>query len=220
MSQMKVELIDSMGDDLRVANIARVSFAKWKEEFDASDAKLIDYLAAHEHSSPFRHTCITLRITAPIAIARQLVKHQVGMSWNEVSRRYVSDNLEIYQQEFRRRPEGGIKQGSSDAVVDFPRIYLDRQEYTIEEIQDAIVDAYYRAVDKDGEYRIAPECARGVLPLNLMTTWIWTGSLTAFFHMYRLRSSSHAQKEVREIAKLCSELIEPIFPHCWKALKQ
>ena len=86
---MEVQLIDKMGSDLTVVNAARVSFGKNKEVFEASDEKLIRFLAKHNHWSPFAHCSVQFRIKAPIFVARQLVKHQVGLSWNEISRRYV-----------------------------------------------------------------------------------------------------------------------------------
>ena len=94
---MKVELIDKMGTDLSVVNAARVSYAKVKEEFEESDERLIRYLAEHNHWSPFAHTFLSFRIKAPVFVARQLVKHQIGLVWNEESRRYISDDVEIYR---------------------------------------------------------------------------------------------------------------------------
>ena len=131
ISNMKVELIDRMGTDLTVVNAARVSFDKtsgWEVEHDdfrnetvltlsERDAKLIDYLAKHNHWSPFAHTSIQVRVKAPIFVARQLVKHQVGGVWNEVPRRYVDSEPEFYLPEvWRGRPEGSMKQGSSGEV--------------------------------------------------------------------------------------------------------
>ena len=92
---MDVELIDKMGSDLSVVNAARVSFAKIKDKFEDKDEKLIKYLAVHGHWSPFAHASLSFRIKAPVFVARQLVKHQVGLSWNEVSRRYVDDETKI-----------------------------------------------------------------------------------------------------------------------------
>ena len=89
---MYAELIDAMGDDLTVVNAARVSFAKEVEEFSERDAKLITYLAKHNHWTPFSHVTATFRVSAPIFVARQLFKHVVGLTANEVSRRYVSDS--------------------------------------------------------------------------------------------------------------------------------
>lgn len=207
---IKVEYIDHMGDDLRVANVARVSFSKWKEEMDSKDSGLIRYLANHEHTSPFRHTSITLRCEAPIWLARQLGKHQVGMSWNEVSRRYVDTGFEFYLPEYRERPDGSIKQGSGARHPEWGHW----QQRTCE-IHAAALDLYEEMV-KDG---VAPELARGVLPQNMMTSWIWTGSLYGFYHMYRLRADSHAQVEAQEFAKQVSSIMEMIFPESWLALK-
>ena len=93
---MKVDLIDSMGSDLTVVNAARVSFDKTSSTLDDKDIKLIKYLAKHNHWSPFSHCFVQFRVKAPIFIARQLAKHQVGLSWNEVSRRYVDSEPEFY----------------------------------------------------------------------------------------------------------------------------
>ena len=84
-----VDLVDCMGSDLTVANAARVSFNKHVEQFSAGDERLIKFLAEHNHWTPFGHCSLQFRIKAPIFVARQLVKHQVGLVWNEVSRRYV-----------------------------------------------------------------------------------------------------------------------------------
>ena len=113
---MDVELIDKMGSDLSVVNAARVSFAKIKDELDDNDEKLIKYLAVHGHWSPFAHASLSFRIRAPVFVARQLVKHQVGLSWNEVSRRYVSYEPELYKiDEWRGKPVDS-KQGSAGVI--------------------------------------------------------------------------------------------------------
>ena len=100
---MEVTYVDHMGDDLRVVNSARVSFNKesamnvQSDEFgqhewmDEKDEKLINYLASHNHWTPFSHCIITLREKVPIFVARQRFKHMIGFSYNEVSRRYVDE---------------------------------------------------------------------------------------------------------------------------------
>ena len=114
---MVVELVDKMGSDLTVVNAARVSYGKNKEQFDDKDEKLIKFLAEHNHWSPFAHASIQFRIKAPVFVARQLVKHQVGLVWNEVSRRYVDYEPEFYTpDEWRGKPLNS-KQGS-DGTVD------------------------------------------------------------------------------------------------------
>lgn len=208
---IKVELVDHMGTDLSVSNSARVSFSKWKDELEEGDTKLINYLAKHEHTSPFRHTRITLRCEAPIWLARQLGKHQVSMDWNEVSRRYVDTGIEFFVPEYRERPEGGIKQGSGGihpANKAWKNLTINHQERSLE--------LYERMIESG----VAPEQARGILPQNMMTTWIWSGSLLGFFHLWRLRSDSHAQVEAQQFAQQVADICEQLFPITWNALKE
>ena len=208
---IKVELVDHMGTDLSVSNSARVSFSKWKDELEEGDTKLINYLAKHEHTSPFRHTRITLRCEAPIWLARQLGKHQVSMDWNEVSRRYVDTGFEFFVPEYRERPEGGIKQGSGGihpANEAWKNLTINHQERSLE---------LYKRMIESG---VAPEQARGILPQNMMTTWIWSGSLLGFFHLWRLRSDSHAQVEAQQFAQQVADICEQLFSISWNALKE
>lgn len=211
MNHCTVELVDHMGDDLRVANVARVSFDKWKEEFDEKDVKLIDYLARNEHTSPFRHVQISVRCTAPVFLARQLGKHQVGLSWNEVSRRYVDVGIEFFVPDsWRSRPTDGMKQGSGSEYKHQNAVNSD-YEYLLKHCLEI-----YESFIKQG---VAPEMARMVLPQSMMVSWVWTGSLTSFFHIYRLRAEAHAQKEAQDFAQLIEEVVQPLFPHSWSALK-
>ena len=115
-SSLQVEFIDKMGTDLSVVNAARVSYAKFKDSFEDKDEKLIKFLAEHNHWSPFAHASLQIRIKAPVFVARQLVKHQVGLVWNEISRRYVDYTPELYEpKEWRGRPQNS-KQGSDGTV--------------------------------------------------------------------------------------------------------
>lgn len=218
---MSAQLIDFMGSDLSVVNAARVSFHKESEwasiedvrdvgQFEGtlkeSDAKLLQYLAKHGHWSPFAHTSLQFRIKAPMFVARQLVKHQVGGVWNEVSRRYVDDEPEFfYPDQWRGRPENA-KQGSSG--------FVDLSPWSpIGAMQDAL-EAYEAMI----EYGVAPEMARMVLPLNTMTEWIWTGSLYFFARVCRERMNPHAQKECGDVARKIFPQCARAFPVSWKAL--
>ena len=155
---MNVNLIDVMGTDLSVVNAARVSFAKESDEFSDKDAKLIHYLAKHNHWGPFGHASLQFRIKAPIFVARQLVKHQVGLVWNEVSRRYVDSEPEFYTPFIWRGKPENKKQGSSDKEIEYD--ILPTMEY---------VKETYNNLLKEG---VAPEMARMVLPQNMMTECI------------------------------------------------
>lgn len=221
-SKIAIELVDKMGDDLRVANVARVSFNKWKEEFDQHDARLIDYLANHEHSSPFRHTAISIRCKVPVFLARQLGKHQAGLSWNEVSRRYVDVGIEYFVPDcWRSRPDDGIKQGSGDIhpmIIEYGTQGKDGCRdlaYEVSELLEETISLYEDLI-KQG---VAPEMARMILPQSMMVDYIWTGNLLSFFHVYRLRIGEGSQEEAKEFARLLEEIVKPLFPVCWEALK-
>lgn len=208
---MEVTLIDSMGDDLTVVNAARVSYANESTEFEPRDERLIKYLAEHNHWTPFAHVQVQFRIKAPVFVARQLVKHQVGLVWNEISRRYVSTEPEFYtpsRNYWRTRPEKGqSKQGSN---ADVTRIY------NVKPLYQTIVNTYNDMLDKG----IAPEMARMILPQSMMTEWIWTGSLVAFARVCKLRCAKDSQLETREIANQINKLCQEKFPVAWKYLSQ
>jgi len=217
---LKVDLIDSMGSDLSVVNAARVSFSKeseleWVEKENSptmyeqtlsdKDKKLIGYLAKHDHWSPFAHASLQFRIKAPIFVARQLVKHQVGLVWNEVSRRYVDDEPEFYiPSEWRLKAEDK-KQGSTDETI----------EYNIQGAIEFVTQTYNNLLSAD----IAPEMARMVLPQNLYTEWYWSGTLMAFARICNLRCKPDTQLETQQIAQQIDMLAKEKFPVTWSALR-
>lgn len=213
---ISVEYVDSMGSDLFVANVARVSFAKWKEKFDGNDEKLIAYLAKHKHTTPFRHPHLAVRCQAPIFLARQLGKHQVGLDWNEVSRRYVKEDFTYFKPEmWRKAPEGSIKQGSKDEAV----TELKDASGTPQEAWEAYIEAGTFVYDAFIESGVAPELARMVLPQGMNTSWIWTGSLLAFSHIYNLRADfEHAQKDLKPFVEQLDAICMERFPVAWKQL--
>lgn len=217
-----VDYINSMGSDLSVVNAARVSFSKvskgvieWHDKGNGyaapvnvpteADEKLINYLAEHNHWSPFAHAFLSFRIKAPIFVARQLVKHQVGLAWNEVSRRYVDDEPEFYMPEVWRKRAENVKQGSSDEAVDYG---------TLADYYDTCLFQYNDLL----EMGVAPEQARMVLPLSTMTEWIWSGSLMAFVRVCKLRLDPHAQKETRDVVEIIAEYVKQQFPVSYEAL--
>lgn len=215
---MDVQYVDHMGSDINVVNAARVSFAKEAKEFDLEkDTKLINYLAKHNHWSPLAHTSISIRVKAPIFMARQFVKHQIGLVWNEESRRYIDDTPEFYKPHvWRKRPENA-KQGSDgtleqyESLWEFENIY---EDYTAH-IEESL--SFYEHMLQEG---VAPEMARSVLPQSTMTNWIWTGSLVAFARICKLRLDSHAQKEAQELAQKINDVVSPLYPVSWAALME
>ena len=220
-SNIEVGYVNHMGDDLSVVNAARVSFHKESEyekngkfggtdtDISDKDAKLIKYLAKHKHFSPFNHAFITLRIKAPIFVARQLVKHKF-MPWNEVSRRYVDEEPEFYIPDAWRCKADNVKQGSSNIPHHLSDQYSGRLAI---EVSNSV--ELYTEMLEDG---IAPEQARMVLHQNMMTEWWWSGTLGAYTDMLRLRLDPHTQYESRIVAQKARAIIEPLFPFSVPAL--
>ena len=203
-----------MGSDLSVVNAARVSFANHHHRFDIdNDTKLINYLAKHNHWSPFGHASLQFHIKAPVFVARQLVKHQIGLTWNEMSRRYVDDEPEFYIPDTWRGSAENKKQGSSDKSIN-----INSRERLIDEYQSTL-----RRTKWTYEYLlrlgVCPEQARMVLPQAMMTEWYWSGTLYAFSRVCNLRCKPDAQLETQFIANQIDELTEELFPVSWKALR-
>lgn len=210
MGPIQVHRMDSMGTDLTVVNAARVSFDKFKEELEYSDEKLIQYLAEHGHWSPFSHCFIQFKIDAPIFVARQLMKHTVGLGWNEVSRRYVDDDPKFYTPYEWRRRAADKKQGSMAEAVSSQDI-----ANRIKNESDRIALNCY---DRLLKLKVCPEQARMVLPQNMMTSWFWSGSLYAFSRVCNLRLKEDAQEETRDVAQRISDHCAVEFPLSWKNL--
>jgi thymidylate synthase (FAD) len=209
---MRVEYLDRLGTDLSIVNAARVSMDKQHAEFDPdSDTRLLQYLAREGHISPFFHAQLSLRVTAPIFVARQLLRSTVGLAINEVSRRYVDKDPEFYvPAEWRSRAEN-VKQGSGDSLS---RTDVRRANAIYHDALNSAEDAYADLLANG----VCPEQARMILPQSMMTTWIWTGSLAAFSRVCTLRLDSHAQAETREIAVQIADICAEYFPSAWAAL--
>lgn len=207
-----VTLVDHMGTDCTVVNAARISFGKKVTEMSDKDIRLLKYLAKHKHWTPFAHPQLTFHIKMPIFVARQFMKSNVGVVYNEISRRYVDDTPEFYEpKEWRKRPEGSVKQGSggevhkNDSLKSFMAYW---------DLIKAAERAYRNILWSD----VAPEMARMVLPVSMYTEVWATMSLQAAHRIVALRLDPHAQWEIQQYGKAMYDLIEPLFPHAWQAL--
>ena len=233
--------VDHMGTDLSVVNAARVSFGKKREALGTvtangetsivlhdTDQKLIKYLAKHKHMSPFGHCFASFHIKAPVFVARQLVKHKF-LRWNEISRRYVDSDPEIYYpiDDVWRGKSEDKKQGSFGEVDlkkdTLPIISerLQQNSYQACILEDLIEGnewqlKLYKDMIKAG---IAPEQARMVLPQSTMTEWYWSGSLDAFSDMCNLRCKPDTQAETRVVADAISKEMKELFQISWEALR-
>jgi thymidylate synthase (FAD) len=205
-----IELLDVFGNDLTIVNAARVSFNKESTELNSKDEKLIQYLAKHNHITPFFHPQLRFRIKMPIYVAREWYRHTIGFARNEVSRRYVDTPPECYNPQDIRARDTNLKQGSKLTNVE-NNIDI---ALKIKDIQDKVLSTYEELLSLN----VAPEVARGILPQSMYTEFIETASLAAYARLCKLRLDPHAQKEIQEYAKVLSELIEEKFPMSWKAL--
>lgn len=207
-----VKLVDCMGSDLSVVNAARVSFGKRKDAFDEGDAKLIKYLAKHEHTSPFRHTALTLHVKAPIFVFRQWMKHRIGSEFNEISGRYVVfPDDEFYVPEVFRMQSKDNKQGSLGEIAEEHR--GPAAAAFLQSCKDSVKQ--YKALLEMG---VCKEQARCVLPVGLYSEVYWTVSLQAAAHFIRLRTEGHAQWEIQQYAHAVAKVVEQVYPVSLKAL--
>ena len=212
---IEVELIDHMGTDASVVNAARVSFGKRIKEMSEGDTKLIRYLAKHNHWSPFGHASLQFRIRAPVFVARQLVKHQVGLTWNEISRRYVDTSPESYEVDKWRGRAEDKKQGSDEEnIIE----WVSRSQRT-GALQLAVENIALKNYNTMLEAGVAPEQARMILPQSMMTEWYWSGTLYAFARVCNLRCASDAQYETRIVANLINKECGILFPISWIELR-
>lgn len=195
-----VELLNHFGNDLMVANCARVSYGKNKEIFDDKDDKLISYLANHNHIAPFFHPKLQFRLEIPIYVERQLTKTSVGVALNQeldieinsISGRYVdfSDSYTTIK-EWRKQSKSS-KQGSEGLV---------ENQLACKHIEQRVIDTCRESYNMLLELGVSKEQARSVLTLNLNTTFIWTGSLYAMIRLCQLRLKPEAQIETMLVVK-------------------
>lgn len=198
---MKAELLSHFGSDLTITNTARVSYGKQVDEFTDKDIKLINYLVKHGHTSPFRHCSLQFRINCPIYVERQLFKHQVGWAANSISGRYV-DFSDTYTTVTEWRKQSTSSKQGSEGVIE------NQEMASI--IEADIIDRCKGAYNKLIELGVSKEQARTILPLNLNTTFIWTGSFQAFIHLCNLRLKPDAQQETREVVAEMLECVKNI----------
>ena len=218
----RIELIDSMGGDLSVANDARASFGKVHDELTDKDIKLINYLIAHDHFSPLRGVCFKFKVKAPLYTCRQWFKHTIAsnhnddqQSWNEKSLRYVAiaDENEFYIPSVFRMQSKSNRQATTGSL---PHELNDEARSLYENMCQQSFENYQRLLDMG----VGREQARGILVPAVYTSWVWTVSLQAVLHFIDLRKGEGAQSEIVLYAEAIEKLIEPIVFETIKAWRQ
>jgi thymidylate synthase (FAD) len=184
------------------------------DEVTEGDKKLINYLAKHDHVSPFFHPQARFRLKMPIFVAREWFRHTVGFARNEVSRRYVDTPPECWvpQPEEIRERDPRAKQGSKktpvEAAEEVHRVFRLHTEAALKTYSDLLADG------------VAPEVARSVLPQSMYTEFVETASLFGYARLCNLRLDPSAQKEIRDYAEAIHKFMTEAFPVSWEALSQ
>ena len=192
---MKVELLKCFGDDEMVVDVARVSYKKLAKMFTVEENdKLIYYLAKHKHWSPFAHPKLQFRLEMPIYVERQVIKTSVGVDYNSISGRYVDFSDTYTTIDTWRKQSTSSKQGSGEDLSESDNLIANI-------VQDEIIESAKIAYKGLIHLGISKEQARTILPLNLNTTMIWTGSLYALIRLCNQRLKPNAQKETRDVVQ-------------------
>ena len=205
-----VKLLDVMGDDEEVENSARISYGEGTRKVNQT-RNLIRYLMRHKHTSPFEMCEVKFHLKLPIFIMRQLVRHRTA-NLNEYSGRYSVMSNEFYL------PEGDYLAKQSTTNSQGRGEVLEQQgllQFEFNRIYDGASMAYQVLLEHD----LSREVARAVLPVANYTECIWKIDLHNFFHFVKLRSDSHAQREIRDYADAMYELVKPNFPLCCEAFE-
>ena len=192
-----IQLLNVMGDDKMIVDVARVSYEKMASDYsDDKNAGLIKFLIKHSHWSPFSHPQLQFRIKMPIYVERQLVKTEVGRVYNSISGRYVD-----FSDSYTLIPEGEWRKQSEDSKQGSAELLGLKEQLLCNNLQDEIYVTCKYAYDTMIRIGVSKEQARTILPLNLNTTQIWTGSLLSFIRLYKQRVKDDAQKETGYVVK-------------------
>jgi thymidylate synthase (FAD) len=205
-----VRLVDFIGGDQRAVESARVSFGSGSKGAQR-DKKLVEYLLAHKHNSPFEHSVFQFHIKLPIFVARQWMRHRIA-SYNEQSARYTEVREEFYvPAEFRCQDtvnrQGSLKSGTLDNAG-------------LLKIYKKSLDESYAAYRKLLESGVAREMARMLLPVAQYTQFHWTINASSLMNFLSLRMDSHAQLEIREYAGAIAEIFKARMPWTWEAFSK
>ena len=207
-----IALIDRMGEEIKAVNAARVSFGKYKTEFDDKDATLLNFLIDEQHYAPLEHITLTFLVHCPLFVRGQWHRHRTW-SYNEISRRYTEVDIELYQPENYRVQSSNNKQASIDN-----EFIADNHaaKQAVKSINAYALSVYNKLLDMG----VCREQARSVLPQNMFTTFYATVNMRNLLHFLSLRMDEHAQKEIREYANAIHDILQPIYPNIIKAFDE
>jgi thymidylate synthase (FAD) len=206
-----VRLDDAMADDLSVANSARVSFGRRKDELDDSDRGLIRFLMRERHGTPFEHNAFRFHIRCPIFVAREWFRHRVG-SFNEFSMRYARATDDFFVPE----PEDVRTQVGKPGAYSFEPVGDELAEETREQLR-RVYETAYETYEQLVEQGVARELARAVLPVGAYTEFYWTVNARSLMNFVSLRAADSAQREIRRYADACELYLAERMPVTYEA---
>ena len=207
-----VRLVDSMGNDNSVVQAARVSYdagVKTPEQ----DAKLIDYLMRHQHTSPFEQVVMVFHLKLPLFVFAQMVRHRTARL-NAQSARYTIMRDEFYLP----TPDAVRGQGTGNKQVG-DGLLSQHASLTAADIMVKASERAYETYEALLELGVCREQARMILPQNLYTQVIWQMDLHNLLKFIELRDHPHAQLEIRTYAKAllrAAKLIAPVSVLAWE----
>lgn len=190
-----ITLLEVAGSDLSIANAARVSYKRHNDVASDSDAKLIESLLRNQHETPFEQTFLQFHVRLPIFVARQWMRHRIGVSYNEQSARYTTMAHEFYVPQWRAQSEI-----SADVANKLGADY-EQQLAACSSMYDTLLGA-----------GIKKELARCILPVSLYTQFVFGCNMRSLLHFAQLRADSHAQWEIQQYAKAMIRLAYKHFP--------
>lgn len=208
-----VGLVNHMGSDHDIVRAARVSYGAGTRQVQ-DDRNLIRYLMRHEHTTPFEMCEVVFHIKLPIFVMRQLVRHRTA-SLNEYSARYsvITDEFYIPEGSSLKPQSASNKQGREG---DLDSITRNHTRDDMRQAWDYCYELYERFI---GDFNLARETARQILPVGGYTECYWKADLKNFLHMARLRMDPHAQWEIQEYARAMYDLACPLFPLACEAFE-
>lgn len=202
----RVQLIDSMGDDLAIVQAAQSSFGRQSQEYGSREQGILRALLRDKHGVPFEHVVLKYKIKLPIFVARQLVKHRIS-SWSEHSGRYAQHEADFYVPD----PE----QVRTQTGKPMEYLYANAEAQVAAQARQRIELANKEAW---GDYNdllnagVAREQARLVLPQTLYTVITWTINVRSFLNVLELRTDSHAQWEIQQYGRALEALAGDVIP--------
>lgn len=209
-----VQLVDSMGNDKSIVDAARVSFGKDTNDidFNQKDSRLLSYLWRNKHTSPFEMVQFKFHVKCPLIVRGHIFRHRTG-KFNEVSRRYTSDDIHFYiPTEFRKQSDNN-RQASTDEVI------REIEGNSVESIMSEWSKMSKFIYDNLIEQGVAREQARMVLPQNMYTRFYFSIDLHNLLHFIEIRDHADAQYETRLYAKAFRDIIEDVVPNTVAMLK-